>query len=87
MRVSCPFCGERDGHEFTVRGEAPMAQPVALGAPIDEAVAALHERRNPMGRTREFWYHGAGCRCWLVVERDLRTHEVFAVALASEAFQ
>ncbi|MCW5716068.1 MAG: sarcosine oxidase subunit delta [Bauldia sp.] len=86
MRILCPYCGERDAHEFSIRGEAPMTRPVVIGVPMAEAVAALHDRRNPPGRTREFWYHGAGCRSWLLVDRDLRTHEVFGATLASGAF-
>ena len=30
----------------------------------------------------ELWYHGGGCRSWLRVVRDTRTHEIESVALA-----
>ncbi len=31
--------------------------------------------------TAELWYHAFGCRSWLRVTRDTRTHEIFAVEL------
>ena len=34
------------------------------------------------GLLREYWYHGAGCHGWLVVERDTRTHRIIAASMA-----
>ena len=34
---------------------------------------------NAAGRQTERWFHFAGCRRWLTVERDTRTNEVYAV--------
>jgi len=84
VRIPCPFCGERDVHEFAVRGEAPPARPDPA-APDAEArfFEYVYLRDNPCGPDREHWYHAAGCRRWLVVDRDTRTHEVLRVALAS----
>ena len=39
-------------------------------------------RDNPAGPHEELWYHGFGCRSWLRVKRDTRTHEIFAVEQA-----
>jgi sarcosine oxidase subunit delta len=39
----------------------------------------VYLRTNPAGRHRDLWYHGSGCRSWLVVTRDTSTHEVFDV--------
>jgi sarcosine oxidase subunit delta len=78
MRTPCPYCGDRDLSEFTVRGEA---RPAPTGDPAADH-ARVYERTNPAGPTRELWYHGTGCRSWLVVERDTRTHAVLSVALA-----
>jgi len=85
MRIPCPICGPRDIREFTCKGHA-----LALDRPAPEAGEAawddyVHLRENPAGRTRELWYHGAGCGAWLVVERDTVTHEVFSAELAVEA--
>jgi methylglutamate dehydrogenase subunit B len=90
MRIYCPFCGERDSSEFTVTGDASCRRPhVALldsqASLTDQFLEAVYVRDNPAGRHLELWYHGAGCRSWLRVSRDTRSHEVFAVTLASEA--
>ncbi|MGE3143577.1 MAG: sarcosine oxidase subunit delta [Hyphomonadaceae bacterium] len=80
MRIPCPFCGERDGAEFACRGEARRAPALADG--VEAHFDYLYQRENPRGRVREFWRHEQGCRAWLVVERDTRTHEIYAAHLA-----
>jgi sarcosine oxidase subunit delta len=84
MRIRCPFCGERESGEFTYLGDGNSPRPSA-DAP-DAAVRAyeaVYVRVNPCGRHQELWYHGAGCRSWLRVTRDTRTHEIFNVEFAS----
>ena len=44
----------------------------------------VYLRDNPAGPHRELWYHGAGCRSWLVVDPDTRTHEITGVSSARE---
>jgi sarcosine oxidase subunit delta len=85
MRIRCPFCDERDSSEFTYLG-ANIQRPDAE-APDSQAqfFEAVYERLNPSGRHEELWYHTYGCRSWLIVTRDTRTHEVFAVAFADSA--
>ena len=82
MRISCPYCGERSNDEFTILGDAHAL----LTRPTTSALAAfhayLHERANPAGRHAELWHHLAGCRQWLIVTRDTRTHEIFSVTTA-----
>ena len=39
----------------------------------------VYIRDNPAGRHRELWYHAFGCRAWLEVSRDVRTHAIFHV--------
>ena len=36
-------------------------------------------RQNEAGPQVERWFHAAGCRRWLTVERDTRTNEIGAV--------
>jgi sarcosine oxidase subunit delta len=86
MRLTCPFCGERDSDEFVSIGTAgpPRPQP---DAPLDAFVEYLHVRDNPAGEVREHWQHVHGCRQWLVVTRDSRTHLVTAVQTARERDQ
>jgi sarcosine oxidase subunit delta len=33
-------------------------------------------RDNAAGPQRERWFHFAGCRRWLTIERDTRTNEI-----------
>ncbi len=86
MRIACPFCGERDSGEFTYLGDAAPRRPTwsAETPEIASGVEdAFHEyvylRDNPAGEMREYWYHGGGCRAWLVARRDTLTHEFRSV--------
>ncbi len=82
MRIACPYCGERDRHEFTVLGDATPARPDGMNADANDMFAYVYLRENVAGAHREFWYHGAGCHAWLIVERDTRTHAVLSVKTA-----
>lgn len=76
MRLTCPYCGERDLREFTYRGDA-----VALFRPFADAGTPewddyLHNRDNPAGQARDLWYHDP-CGTWIRATRDTTTHEIF----------
>jgi methylglutamate dehydrogenase subunit B len=73
VRIPCPFCGERDLSEFVYYGAADNR-----GADYE----AVYLRDNPAGPHRELWYHVHGCRSWVRVVRDTRTHQVMSVELA-----
>lgn len=83
MRIPCPYCGDRDLHEFVYRGDASPKRPEA-----DAGEAAFGDyvylRENPAGLLTEHWYHAQGCRNWLMVVRDTRTHAISAARLARE---
>ena len=88
MRIPCPYCGERG-----TRASSPISATRLSIAPIR---AAATPRRPPSraGSTtstcattppaphRELWYHGHGCRAWLVVTRDTRTHAILGSSRA-----
>lgn len=82
--ITCPHCGRRPKEEFSIRGDAVPVRPAA-SAPDEAWHSYVYLRENPRGRIVEHWHHAAGCRRWLVVERDNLTHEVFAVTDAREA--
>jgi len=85
MRIKCPFCGERGLEEFLYHGDATVKRPRDGGAAAtEEWTDYVYLRDNPNGAHRELWYHGAGCHAWLVVTRDLRRHEIFAVEAARD---
>jgi sarcosine oxidase subunit delta len=83
MRISCPYCGDRELLEFVVLGDATPQRPSVQ--PENDS-QAFHDfvylRDNPAGDAREAWYHASGCRRWLVVTRNTRTHAVNSVTFA-----
>ena len=83
MLIACPHCGTRDAREFTYLGDAGRQRPDGLDAAAEKMFAYVYLRDNPAGPHREHWYHASGCRRWLVVVRDTRTHEVLSTALAA----
>ena len=86
MRITCPYCGTRDSEEFSIQGEVAPPRPAAQssnGADIAAFHAYLHLRANDFGPTKEYWYHGNGCRRLLVVSRDTRNHEILNVSFAA----
>lgn len=86
MRIRCPFCGERDLIEFAYSGDANAQRPDPDGTDAQARFfEAVYLRNNPSGTHHELWYHASGCRGWLRVVRDTRTHEVFAVEFVKQA--
>lgn len=82
MRINCPYCGLRDRREFYVKGSAEALWPVQDSGDLDKA---LYLRANPAGVIRELWHHEAGCRAWLIIERDTVTHDIKSVCGVADA--
>jgi heterotetrameric sarcosine oxidase delta subunit len=85
MRIPCPYCGSRDAAEFSYFGDATLQRPEPAGEPHADAAAMfeyVYLRDNPAGRHRDLWYHGSGCRSWLVVTRDTASHEILGAVFA-----
>ena len=83
MRIPCPFCGQRDVGEFAYLGDASARRPDPSEPDVArEFFEAVYLRDNPAGPHRELWYHAFGCRSWVEVTRDTRTHEIHATVLA-----
>lgn len=73
LKVTCPNCGPRYTTEFWFGGELlPHAAPNA--DPLEGDFERVWLRENRAGVQGERWFHHAGCRRWLVVERDTRTN-------------
>lgn len=91
MRISCPICGSRDSREFRILGEAGRPRPdddIASGehgSQLADFIDYVYRRDSLPGPMREFWFHSSGCKAWLIVSRNLATHEVLKVELAAEA--
>jgi heterotetrameric sarcosine oxidase delta subunit len=75
MLLPCPWCGPRNAGEFKYAGEGG-ARPAPATTTPEEWRRYLYFHANTRGWVTESWYHGAGCRRWLVVERHTLTHEV-----------
>jgi len=73
--LPCPWCGPRDSEEFGYVGEMRV-RPDPLTASTEQWRDYLYLRRNVAGWTTERWYHGMGCRRYLLVERDTTTNAV-----------
>ena len=83
MRIPCPHCGPRTSEEFAYLGDANQMRPDGTGI---ENMKAWHDyvhiRPNPVGEHRELWYHASGCRAWVVVTRNVSTHNISGVETA-----
>ena len=72
IRIPCPNCGSRPYTEFWFGGELPD--------PGESDYERVWLRRNVAGPQVERWFHYAGCRRWLTLERDTETNEVHGLA-------
>jgi sarcosine oxidase subunit delta len=71
--------------EFLYHGDASVVRPRDGGAaPTQAWTDYVYFRDNDDGVHRELWYHAAGCHAWLVVTRDLRSHEILGTESASD---
>ena len=78
LRLDCPRCGSRPYTEFWFEGETrPLGEP---GDSHDHDFARVWMRPNVAGLQTERWFHFAGCRRHLTVERDTRTNEIRGIA-------
>lgn len=85
MRIPCPFCGARDLSEFSYLGDAGYRRPDLGSEDLEEFCETVYLRDNPAGPHEELWYHAFGCRSWLIVTRNTRTHEILAAKQAKQA--
>lgn len=73
LRISCPHCGPRDEVEFRHAGSGV---PLPAHATDEEWARVLYVRETPLGPLTEQWVHVHGCRQWIHVVRDTRTHAI-----------
>lgn len=83
-KIDCPFCGLRGAEEFHYEGDATKVRPDSETDDVSKWMDFVYQRDNPDGFHHEYWYHGAGCRSFLIVERHMRSHEVRSVRLARD---
>ncbi len=80
LLIDCPWCGEREEHEFSCGGEAHIARPLE-SEKLDDAAWAdyVFMRTNPKGVQYERWVHADGCRRWFNMARHTVTHKILAI--------
>jgi len=89
MIINHPLLGPRDAAEFSYLGDASMM--LRPNPKSETAAQDFYEyqylRDNTHGELRELWYHEQGDRSWLVVTRNVSTHEITKVELARDVAQ
>lgn len=73
MRIPCPRCGSRPYTEFSFGGELRPAQEEH---DVEGDFRNVWLRENAAGPHVERWFHVAGCRRWLTIERNTITNEL-----------
>lgn len=86
MIIHHPLLGPRDASEFFYLGDASLIHrpnPKSETAP-QTFFEYQYLRDNRPGEMRELWFHEQGDRSWLVVTRNVSTHEITKVELARD---
>ncbi len=81
LLIVCPHCGPRNSDEFSYNGERSSRPDPGVTA--GEWRRYLYEQQNIAGRQTEQWFHVAGCRRFLIVERDTVSNEIRSVTDAA----
>lgn len=77
LRIICPHCGSRPFTEFFFGGE--VRRLASSTDTLDDDYRRVWLPENLAGIQTERWFHSAGCRRWLTLERDTLTNEVHGV--------
>ena len=75
ITVPCPWCGERNSMEFRAVGESKKRPDVNTASP-EEWRTYLYTKTNLADWVTETWYHRAGCRRYLTIERHTVTNVI-----------
>jgi len=81
--IICPNCGPRNSDEFTYQGER-RSRPDVSSADAGEWRRYLYMKVNQTGWIRERWFHGSGCRRFLMLERHMESNEIRSVSQLGE---
>lgn len=73
--IPCPNCGPRNASEFRYIGEQESRPDPNQTTPAAWR-SYLYMHSNEAGWVTETWWHGSGCRRYLIVERHTVTNEV-----------
>ena len=86
--INHPLLGPRDASEFVYLGDASlMNRPNWLDKDAGQKFYKYqYLRDNPHLEHKELWFHEQGDRSWLIVTRNISTHEILKVELAKKFF-
>ena len=79
--LDCPNCGSRSYHEFWFGGELRRREEDLT---LDEYHEITWLRENVAGPQVERWFHYAGCKRWLTVERDTSDNSIVSEQAAND---
>ena len=86
LLIPCPCCGPRAESEFRWRGDARVKRPRPEALADDAGwLGHLFWRPPADGTVEEIWFHEAGCRQFIVVTRDTRTHAIHGARATGSA--
>ena len=80
--VTCPTCGPRSYHEYWFGGEV---RERSMSSADEADYRAVWLRENAAGLQRERWFHYAGCRRWLTLQRDTQDNSIARDELPAES--
>jgi heterotetrameric sarcosine oxidase delta subunit len=83
IRIPCPHCGRRNSNEFRYVGDT-RTRPEGAEMTKHEFRRYLYEQNNTLGWVRERWFHAAGCRRFVCIERHTMTNECRPVAIGAD---
>ena len=87
LLIECPWCGKRAQTEFTYIGDASLKRPHPTNDTDKVWADFIYLRANPKGLHREYWHHSEGCRQFLMVLRNVVTHEIISTAKPNETLE
>jgi heterotetrameric sarcosine oxidase delta subunit len=76
LELDCPNCGSRSYHEYSFGGELRTHDPELTD---EEDYRSVWLRANTAGPQYERWFHYAGCRRWITVERDTTDNSILGI--------
>jgi len=86
LLIKCPWCGDRAEIEYTYNGDATIRRPDPATTSDNDWLDHIYLRDNPSGRHDELWQHTSGCRQFVKVRRNLRTHEILRTGKTNDDF-
>lgn len=78
LLITCPHCGPRNSDEFSFHGELSR-RPDPATTTSSEWRRYLYLKDNVAGLETEHWVHVAGCRRFLLVQRDTISNDIRSI--------